>query len=198
MLLFQIAQQSLLGNIFSPLIRIVRFLGALLLKILLLPYHLVKYLVVGTLKIISWLLPDIYEDNLIHSLKGLFCTFRFALLILTFLLLLLLPLHFLPLLGSHGILAPKFLYQFDLIQALVLMVKTFTITEILIIAFAVGGFLVSFLLAFAFITAYSPLQLLVEFFSELTKRSSVLILLFILALVIFGVLYLLLLGKIPL
>lgn len=198
MLLFQIAQQSLLGDIFSPVIRLLRFLGSLLLKILLLPYHLVKYLLLGILKIISWLLPDIYEDNLIHAFKGLFCTFRFALLILTFLLLVLLPLHFLPLLGSHGILASKFSYQFDLIQALVLMVKTFTITEILIIAFAVGGFLVSFLLAFAFITAYSPLQLLVEFFSELTERRSVLILLFLLALVIFGVLYLLLLGKIPL
>ncbi len=33
MLLFQIAQQSLRGNIFSPVIRIIRFLGSLLLKI---------------------------------------------------------------------------------------------------------------------------------------------------------------------
>lgn len=198
MLLLQIAQQSLIGSIFSPFIRILRFIGSLLLKILLLPYYLVKYLVLGTLKIISWLLPDFYEENLIHSFKGLFCIFRFAFLIFTFLLLVLLPLHFLPLLGSHGILASKFLYQFDLIQALVLMVKTFTITEILIIAFAIGGFLVSFLLAFVFITTYSPLQVLVEFIGELTKKRLVLILMFILALVIFSVLYFYLLrGEIP-
>lgn len=196
MLLFQIAQQSLLGSIVSPFIRIIRFLGSLLLKILLFPYYLIKYLVLGILKIISWLLPDIYEDNVLHSLKGLFCTFRFAFLILTFLLLVLLPLHFLPLLGSHGILASKFLYQFDLRQALVLMLKTFTTMEILIIVFAIGGFLASFILAFVFITAYSPLQALVEFISELTERRAVLILLFVLALLLFGVLYLLLQGKI--
>lgn len=198
MLILQIAQQSLVGDILSFPYRALKLLLRILLFIILLPYYFIIFVFWGIVKIISWLLPDIYEDNLIHSLKGLFCTFRFAFLILTFLLLLLLPLHFLPLLGSHGILASEFFYQFDFIQALVLMIKTFTITEILIIAFAIGGFVVSFLLAFVFITTYSPVHLLVEFISELTERRSVLILMFILALLLFGVLYLLLLGKIPL
>ena len=199
MLIFQIAQQSLLGDILSPFIRLFKFIGRLLIKILLLPYYIIKYLLLGVWKIISWLLPDFYEENLIHSFKGLFCAFKIFFIILTFLIIMvLLPLHFLPLLLSHGILATKFSYQFDLVQALILMVKTFTITEVLILGIALVGFLVSFTLAFVFITAYSPVKEFVEFASEIIADRLILILMFLFSLVIFGVLYLLLIGKIPL
>lgn len=199
MLLFQIAQQSLIGGILSPFLRILRFVGSLLLKILLLPYYLVKYLVLGILKIISWLLPDFYEENLIHSFKGLLCAFKIFFIILTGLIVMVLvPLHFLPLLASHGILAAKFSYQFDLLQALILMVKAFTITEVLILGIVLVGFVLTFALVFIFITAYSPLKEFVEFASEIIEDRLILILMFLFSLVIFGVLYLLLTGKIPL
>lgn len=197
MLVLQIAQQSLLGSIFSPFIRLFKFIGRLLLAILLLPYYIIKYLILGILKIISWLLPDFYEENLIQSFKGLFCTFKFAFLVFTFLLLIVLaPLHLAPL-GLSDILESKFSYQFDLLQSLILMLKTFTISEILIFALALGGFLVSFLLAFVFITTYSPIHVFVEFISELTERRILFIFTFLLALMVFGVTYLLILGKIP-
>ncbi len=120
---------------------------------------------------------------------------RFAFLILTFAARIITT-PFPPIIGltwDSGI--EVFVSIRSLRQALVLMLKTFTTTEILIIVFAIGGFLASFILAFVFITAYSPLQALVEFISELTERRSVLILLFVLALLLFAVLYLLLQGK---
>jgi hypothetical protein len=197
MLVFQIAVQSLAGDILLFPYRALKFLGRLLIKILLLPYYLIKFLLRGIAKLISWLLPDFYEENLIQSFKGLFSTFKFAFLVLTFLLLgVLLLLHLVPL-GLAGLLESKIPYQFDPLQSLILLVKTFAISEILIVALTLGGFLLTFLLAFVFISTYSPLHVFVEFMSELTESRIVFVLLFLLALMVFGITYLIILGKIP-
>ena len=197
MLLLQIAQQSIVGDILSPFIRLFRFIGRLLLTILLLPYYIVKYLLLGVWKLAALLLPEFYEEDLkysFHVLLRMFALLFFGLtvLLLTFLT----PLYFLSLLGAHGIL-PKFLYEFDFLQALIIMGKTVLTTEVLFFALSLVGFLAALILTVAFISAYTPLKVLVEFYGEITESKAALLLSFGIAVIVFFILYLLLRQVLP-
>jgi hypothetical protein len=199
MAVLEIYQQSLIGDIIKFPYTLVKFILMGILKILLFPYYVVKFTLFGIAKIISWLLPDFYEENLLHSFKGWFCWYKFLFFLVSFMVLIvLLPLHFLPLLGSHKIFASTFLRQFDLVQSLLVLGKTFVIAELLFLVLALAGFLVSFGLTFLLITAYSMLKFLIEFVNTLTSNRFTLILTFIIALIIFGVVYLIVTETIPL
>jgi len=195
----QVYQQSLAGTIlriillpFTFLLIVLKFILKLIWNILLLPYYLIKYLLIGIKKLFIFLMPEFYEANVIQSFKGLFCAFKIFLIVLTGLLIILLPLHFLPLVGAR--IAKDF---FDLMHALTLMGKTFLVTEVAFIGIAVVGFLLSFFLAFLFISVYSPLQFLGEILEGITAQRLLLMMMFGVALVVFGVLYLILTGEIP-
>ena len=195
----EIYQQSLIGDIIKFPYTLVKFILTGILKILLLPYYVVKFILIGITKIISWLLPDFYGENLLHSFKVLFCWYKFLFFLVSFVLLMILvPLHFLPLIGSHKILASNFLYPFDLGQSLLLLGKTFVLAELLFLALALAGFLISFALAFLFITAYSFLTFSTGLANAFTSNRLTFILMFIVACVICGIVYLFVTGTIPL
>ncbi|PIE33034.1 hypothetical protein CSA56_13345 [candidate division KSB3 bacterium] len=190
-----VEQQSIVGSFFSfitfpfrMLLRAVMWILSLILKIILFPFRVL-------FAVAAWIwqhMPKFYAENVFHSFKGFLCFFGVVLIGLTAMLVVLIPLHIIPLAVVH-----RLLNNFNLIHAVTVMAKTFCITEGIFIATAIGGFLLSFLAAFVLITLYSSLQALVEFTGELTERRVNLVVMFFVVVMMFAVLYLILKGIIP-
>lgn len=180
----------MLGTIFSSIGRFFKFIGKVLLTILLLPYYIIKFLFIGVWKLIALLLPEFYAEDLKFSFKLLLSMFAILFLGLSFLLITFLtPLYLLSLLGAQGIF-PKFLYEFDLLQALLVMVATLLTTEVIFFVLSLLGFLVLLIAAVAFISVYSPVKAISEHSGEITESKTVLILSFGIAVIVFLIVYL--------
>ncbi len=164
----EIYQQSLIGDIVKFPYYILKFI----LKILFLPFYAIFYVVKVTLiwlvKIFRKLMPEIYLDNLKHSFKALFCTFKTLFAALTFCVILLfivnvIVLFFLSLLPDN-ILGLAGLSQFDFPRAIMLIGRAFLTKELLFVGLSLLGFLLSFVIVAFLITLYSPVESIVEFF----------------------------------
>lgn len=196
--LTEVYQQSLLGDVWSLITlpfrivwNIVRWVFSLVLSILLIPFRVVQWLYYC----IKRLVPVIYAENIYHSVKGLLCAFKILFFVLTGLLIVLLPLYVLFLLGGYSILE-----NFDLIHALKLMATAVFTTEAAIIGLSIVGFLVLSVLAFLFVTGASLLELMgvpIKLINMLTSSRLFLLLTFMVAVMVLVILYLLLIGKIP-
>ena len=190
-----VEQQSVFGDLFSiitfpfrVLFKAVVWILTLILKIILFPFKVIK-------SVLTWIWdhrPEFYFENLFHSFKGLLCFFGIVFIALTAMLVVLIPLHIIPLTAAQRIMK-----NFDLLHAWTVMGKTFLVTEGAFIGLAVGGFLAALLLVFVLITLYSSLQGFVELTGELTERWIKLVVMFFVAVTIFTVLYLILQGIIP-
>ena len=190
-----VEQQSVFGDLFSiitfpfrVLFKAIVWILTLILKIILFPFKLI-------ISIFKWIWrhrPVFYAENLFHSFKGFLCFFGIVFIGLTAMLVILIPLHIIPLAGVH-----RALNNFNLIHAVTVLGKTFAVAEGAFVGMTVGGFLLSFLAAFVVITLYSSFQSLVGFTGELTERRINLIVMFFVAVTIFVVLYLILKDIIP-
>ncbi len=190
-----VGQQSIGGDFFSILTlpfrilaKVIVWIVTLILKIILFPLTLVK-------SVLAWgwdRRPEFYIQNLFHSFTGFLCFFSIVLVVLTVMLLVLIPLHIIPLVVVHRVLE-----HFDLAHGLTVMGKTFAATEGALIGIAVGGFLLSLLLAFVFVTLYSSAQVFVEFAGRLAERRIMSIVMFCVAVMILAMLYLIVKGVIP-
>ena len=188
---FDVNQESLIGNIVMFPISLLRMIGHTIIVLLSLPFRLLRFILSLPVRIFRFLSPVFYEESIGHTFKTLLCTAKTGFLILSSaLILILIPGYLLMLFVSHVILRSS--VPFDLGNALMGLGAALTGTELLILVLAAAGFLISFLLAFVFITIYSPALAIGEIVHAMTSNKIVLILMFFLTVVVIGVLYMIL------
>ena len=191
-----IAQQSLLGNLLALPLRALCWLGHAIVFVVLLPFRLVKWLFHLTKKVVKtllyFLLPDLYVDNVLLSLRTLRAMFTILLLGASGCLAFLFIAHLVAVSG-----AAKIFPNVDLVPSLLLVIKAAGITGAIFLVLAIAGFAASSLLAVFGITFYSIAHSIVEWGDEATESRTVLFATFVVSVILFALVYLLLAEKIP-
>ena len=189
-----ISQQSAFGSLLQYPVRLLKLVWHLVVAIVLFPIHLVQKIFHGILKFVHWILPDIFAENVYHASR---------LLSVLFVILLLASLVCVAIIGLlHLIItgSTSLVLDVDAAQAISVAAKTILATFGIFIVLAVGGFLVANLLSVFGIVTYSTTKAVAEF-PERFKYKAVRIMflaMFLVAVAMFGIVYLMVSGKLPL
>ena len=189
-----ISQQSAFGSLLTYPIRLLKFVWHLVVAVVLFPIHLAQKIFHGIVKFLHWILPDIFTENVYHTSR---------LLGVLFLILLIASVVCVAIIGViHVIIAggTSLILDVDAAQAIFIAVKTILATFGIFVALAVGGFLVANLLSVFGIVTYSTTKAVAEF-PERFKYKAVRIMflaMFLVAVAMFGIVYLMVSGKLPL
>ncbi|MBD3305461.1 hypothetical protein GF339_03695 [candidate division KSB3 bacterium] len=183
--------QSLVGGVFRAPYYAARFilLGLFkLLALLLIPvlfvWLAIKYLLVGLKKLVLSLIPEFYGGNISHTFTSVFCVWKFVFSLLSLFIIVLIPLHMIAF--NFITIYRSLLDPLTLLRSLFLMAIIFVtiVTITIVMAF------LSFVIMSILITLYSPVKTGSEigkgFISSILDVKVFLLLIFMLALLIFG------------
>lgn len=185
MALPSIISHGLIGDVIRFPFSVIYFVIAGIIKILLIPFRVLWFLLMLPIKLFQRLYPEIYIDNLIHSFKFLWCGFRSLFMLASFVLLFfLVPIYLLFLFISH-----RTLQSFNLLQSAGLLGSSFVVTELVILLLLAGAFLLTCALVFILISGYSTIETGGEVLDEIISRRIVWITMFCVAALIVIVLY---------
>ena len=189
-----ISQQSAFGSLLKYPIKLLKLLWHLVVAAVLLPIHLAQKIFHGILTFLHWILPDIFAENVYHT---------FRLLGVLFVILLIASLVCVAIIGGIHVLitgGTSLILDVDAAQAIFIAVKTILATFGIFVALAVGGFLVANLLSAFGIAAYSTTKTAAEI-PERFKYKAVRMMflaIFLVAVAMFGIVYLMVSGKLSL
>ncbi|GAK49382.1 hypothetical protein U14_00604 [Candidatus Moduliflexus flocculans] len=187
-----ISQQSLVGSVLSFPVKLLKWGWHTVVAILLFPIHLLQAIFNVTLKILHKLLPHIFMENVSQTSRLLGSLFLILLGGALFCVVVLGIIHIIAVSGA------TIFSDVDAGQAVLIAGKATLVTGGVFIILAAGGFLLSSLLSIIGITVYSSTKTALEIFEELTGSRLVLLAMFITAVVIFGIVFGILSGKLPL
>lgn len=188
-----ISQQSLVGSVLNFPVKLLKWVWHTVVAILLFPIHLLQAIFNITLKILHKLLPQIFMENVSQTSRLLGSLFLILLGGALFCVVVLGIVHIIAVSGATLV-----FNDVDAGQAVLIAGKAILVTGGVFIILAAGGFLLSSLLSIIGITVYSSTKTALETFEELTGSRLVLLAMFITAVVIFGIVFGILSGKLPL
>ena len=188
-----ISQQSLFGSVLRLPIKLLKWMWHTFVAILLFPIHLIQTIFTGIIKILHWVLPHIFMENVSQTSRLLGSLFLILLGGALFCVIALGIIHIIAVSGATLV-----FNDVDAGQAILIAGKAILVTGGVFIILAAGGFLLSTLLSIIGITVYSSTKTAVEIFEELTESRLLLLAMFITAVVIFGIVFGILSGKFPL
>ncbi len=188
----EVSSHNPVGSLLTFSVRLLKWLWHALIAVLLFPYYLIRWIIRGILKFLHWILPNIYAENLYHASRLIGALFFILLFGALLCVILLGGAHLAAVFG-----AAQIFKDVDVAQALLVAVKAIIVTGVIFVALAAGGFLLTSLLAMFGITVYSSTKTLMDIPEELTESRLVLIAMFIVAVVIFGVVYAMFSGLLP-
>jgi len=187
------SQQGLFASLLTFPVKLLKLAWHTFIAILFFPFRVIQAIFRGISKLWHWLVPHLFGENISHTVRVLAALFFILLLGALVCVVFLGVVHVIAVGG-----ATLFFKDVDAGQALLIAGKAILVTGGIFIALAVGGFLLSSLLAMIGITTYSATQTLIELLHEVMESRLIFIAMFIVAVAIFGVVFLMISGTLPL